>query len=61
MSMPLVGRPIPVEDLFHHSTVRAQAEYLFEESAEPSITSAQRTAGRQMLIGRGRRAAGEGA
>ncbi|WP_431973608.1 acyl carrier protein [Micromonospora haikouensis] len=57
----LVGRPIPIEDLFHHSTVRAQAEYLFGEPAESSITPAPRAPGRQMLIGRGRRAAGDGA
>jgi hypothetical protein len=54
----MAGRPIPVEDLFHHSTVRAQAEYLFDESTEPSIKPAPRTVDRQMLIGRGRRAAG---
>ncbi|MEV0455751.1 phosphopantetheine-binding protein [Catellatospora methionotrophica] len=56
----LAGRPIPVEDLFHHSTVRAQAEYLFDEPAEQPVLPAPRSADRQMLIGRGRRATGDG-
>jgi hypothetical protein len=58
----LVGRPVPVEDLFHHSTIRAQAGYLFAP-ASPPAPPAGRAPDRGRLLGqRGRsRPAGAGA